>query len=106
MKSHAIAKAGVYPDSGPRTTAENDHERFVDDYLPALLAQAHHLVSGEFHAVANAHGFTPAEWRVFATLASGQPMSIGRLATISVMKQPTLTRLLDRMEAAGQVKRL
>jgi DNA-binding MarR family transcriptional regulator len=82
----------------------NSH--FVDDYLPALLAQAHHLVAGEFHAVANEHGFTPSEWRVFATLAGGEPMSIGRLAGIAVMKQPTLTRLLDRMEAAGHVQRI
>ena len=31
---------------------------FVDDYLPALLAQASHLISGEFHRVVNAKGFT------------------------------------------------
>ena len=33
-------------------------------------------------------------------------MSIGRLAQISISKQPTVTRLLDRMEAKGQVERL
>jgi DNA-binding MarR family transcriptional regulator len=78
----------------------------VDDYLPALLAQAHQLVSGEFHAMANEQGFTPSEWRVLATLASGEPMSIGRLAQIAVMKQPTLTRLLDRLESSGHLRRL
>src|SRR5438094_110879 len=90
----------------PRETGETTAAQFVDGYLPALLAQAHHLVSGEFHAVANSHGFTPSEWRVLATLASGAPSSIGRLAQITVMKQPTITRLLDRMEAAGHVRRL
>jgi len=79
---------------------------FVDDYLPALLAQASHLISGEFHRVVNAKGFTVSEWRVLATLAGGEPVSIGRLAEITVMKQPTVTRLLDRMEASGHVKRL
>ena len=79
---------------------------FVDDYLPALLAQASHLISGEFHGVVAAKGFTVSEWRVLATLAGGEPMSIGRLAEITVMKQPTVTRLLDRMEASGHVKRL
>ena len=79
---------------------------FVDDYLPALLAQASHLISGEFHRVVNAQGFTVSEWRVLATLAGGETMSIGRVAEITVMKQPTVTRVLDRMEASGHIKRL
>ena len=29
-----------------------------------------------------------------ATLAGGDPISIGRLAQVSVMKQPTVTRML------------
>ena len=79
---------------------------FVDDYLPALLTQASHLISGEFHRVANARGLTVSEWRVLATLAGGEQMSIGRLAEITVTKQPTVTRVLDRMEASGLVQRL
>ena len=87
------------------STAAEPH-RFVDDYLPALLAQASHLISSEFHAVARQHGFSVSEWRVLATLAGGEAVSIGQLAQISVTKQPTVTRLLDRMAAKGQVERL
>src|SRR6187200_443412 len=79
---------------------------FVDDYLPALLTQASHLISGEFHRVVSAKGFTISEWRVLASLAGGEPMSIGRLAQVTVMKQPTVTRVLDRMEERGHVKRI
>jgi DNA-binding MarR family transcriptional regulator len=79
---------------------------FVDDYLPALLAQASHLISGEFHRVVNDHGFNVSEWRVLASLAGGDPASIGRLAAVTVMKQPTVTRVLDRMEASGHVERI
>jgi DNA-binding MarR family transcriptional regulator len=80
--------------------------RFVDNYLPALLAQASRLISGEFHRIVIANGFTVSEWRVLATLAGGEPMSVGRVAQVSVTKQPTVTRLLDRMEAKGYVERL
>jgi DNA-binding MarR family transcriptional regulator len=86
--------------------AQAEPLRFVDDYLPALLAQASQLISSEFHVVARQHGFSVAEWRVLATLAGGEAVSIGRLAQISVTKQPTVTRLLDRMAAKGQVERL
>ncbi|HET9644132.1 MAG TPA: MarR family transcriptional regulator [Burkholderiaceae bacterium] len=80
--------------------------RFVEDYLPALLARASQLISGEFHRIAKSKGFTVSEWRVLASLAGSEPISIGRLAEITVSKQPTVTRVLDRMEARGQVKRI
>lgn len=79
---------------------------FVDDYLPALLAQASHLISSAFHRVVLAHGLSVAEWRVLASLAGNQAMSTGRLAQLALTKGPTATRLLDRMEARGQVQRL
>lgn len=78
---------------------------FVDNYLAALLAQASQLISAEFHTVVQASGFSVTEWRILATLTSSEGISIGRLAQISVSKQPTVTRLLDRMEAKGYVER-
>ena len=79
---------------------------FVDSYLPALLAQASQLISGEFHRVVTRKGMNVSEWRVLASLAGAPPMSIGELARISVTKQPTLTRVLDRMEPQGLVRRV
>jgi DNA-binding MarR family transcriptional regulator len=81
-------------------------KRFVDDYLPALLGQASQLISSEFHRVVSANGFTVSEWRVLASLEGGEALSIGRLAAMSINKQPTLTCMLDRMEERGQVERV
>jgi len=78
---------------------------FVDDYLAALLAQASQLISAEFHAVVRRQGLAVSEWRILATLADSPPMSIGRLARIALAKQPTVTRLLDRMQEKGHVER-
>jgi hypothetical protein len=54
------------------TTASG--ENFVDDYLPALLAQASQLISSEFHQVVKAHRMTVSEWRVLASLAGGKAL--------------------------------
>ncbi|MBD8473199.1 MarR family transcriptional regulator [Pseudomonas sp. CFBP 8770] len=78
---------------------------FVDNYLPALLGQAWHLVSTQFHAVVEEHGLSVLEWRVLSTLASHGAMSISALAQVTVSKQPTVTRLLLRLEAQGYVDR-
>lgn len=89
----------------PRKVASPPVLPFVDDYLAALLAQASTLISKEFHAVVTANGFSVSEWRILATLADKPGMSIGQLAQVSVTKQPTVTRLLDRMREKGLVAR-
>lgn len=79
---------------------------FVDDYLPALLAQASHRISSQFHEVVVDTGMTVSEWRLLASLAGGAPVTIGRLAQVAVTKQPTVTRVLDRLQARGHVERI
>lgn len=79
--------------------------RFVDDYLLALLARASHAVSAEFHGRLKAQGIKVPVWRVLATLSDGQAMTVGTLAAACVMQQPTMTKLLDRMERDGLVRR-
>ncbi len=72
-------------------------DRFVDDYLSALLARASTLVSTEFHNHLRRKGVPVPVWRVLATLADGDGMIVNDLAAITLLKQPTLTKLLDRM---------
>ncbi|VVE33896.1 MarR family winged helix-turn-helix transcriptional regulator [Pandoraea sp. CB10b_02] len=78
---------------------------FVDDYLAYLLARASTLVSDEFHREVAAAGLGVSEWRVLATLSDGRARTINQLAAIVLAKQPTLTKVVDRLEAAGDVVR-
>lgn len=79
--------------------------RFVDDYLAALLNQAGHVISAEFHAVARETGVSVAEWRILACLVGGEPVPVGQLAQWVLAPQPTVTRQLDRMQRKGWVER-
>lgn len=78
---------------------------FVDDYLAYLLARASTLVSDEFHREVAAAGLGVLEWRVLATLSDGQARTINQLADIVLAKQPTVTKVVDRLEASGDVVR-
>ena len=78
---------------------------FVDDYLAYLLARASHLISSEFHAVVEASGLSLMEWRVMASLSGKDSLSIQELADIVLAKQPTVTKLVGRMQEAGWVLR-
>jgi DNA-binding MarR family transcriptional regulator len=102
----APGPAGAPRAAGARRAAGRAPARFVDNYLPALLAQASHLVSGEFHVVARAAGVPVAEWRILATLTGGQAWPVGQLAATVIAPQPTVTRQLQRMEKKRLVERL
>lgn len=79
---------------------------FVDNYLPALLAQASQIISTEFHQVVLENGLSITEWRVLSTLSGAGVVSVGHLARIATSKQPTVTRVVDKMVQAGFVHRV
>lgn len=79
---------------------------FVDNYLPALLAQASQIISTEFHQVVQQNGLSITEWRVLSTLSGAGVVSVGHLARIATSKQPTVTRVVDKMVQAGYVHRV
>lgn len=78
---------------------------FTDDYLAYLLARASTLVSRQFHARVSRAGLRIPEWRVLATLYDRESLTIGGLAEITLLKQPTLTRVTARLEEQGWVQR-
>lgn len=94
--------AGVDPEA-PRAANDAPAE-FIQGYLPYLLARASHLISGEFHRQLKAQRVPVMHWRVMASLWDG-PMSAREVADIILQKQPTVSRLLERMEKQGLVSR-
>jgi DNA-binding MarR family transcriptional regulator len=75
--------------------------RFVDGYLGYLLGQANHALYKEFDSHVRAAGLTSIEWRVLATLHDGEPMTVSQLAHEVLSKQPTVTKLVQRMGEQG-----
>jgi DNA-binding MarR family transcriptional regulator len=71
--------------------------RFVDSYLGYLLGQANHALYKDFDAHVRAAGLSSIEWRVLATLHDSQPLPISQLAHEVLAKQPTVTKLVQRM---------
>lgn len=78
-------------------------QRFVDQYLGYLLGQANHALYKEFDAHVRAAGLSSIEWRVLATLHDGGPLTVSQLAREVLSKQPTVTKLVQRMSEQGWV---
>ena len=88
--------------------------RFVGSYLGYLLGQASHAVYRDFENAIAAEGLTHIAWRVLAVLhdaALTQPdtqgaIAVGQLAHDVLAKQPTVTKLVQRMAEDGLVELL
>ncbi len=77
---------------------------FVHGYLGYLLGQANHSLYRQFDAQVRAVGLRSIEWRVLASLLDREPLSIRDLAVEVLGKQPTVTKLVQRMAAQGWVE--
>ena len=75
--------------------------RFVDEYLGYLLGQANHALYKDFDSHVRAAGLSSVEWRVLATLHDSPPLGIKQLAHDVLSKQPTVTKLVQRMCEQG-----
>lgn len=79
---------------------------FVDDYLSYLLARSSKLVSEQFHATVKAAGLNVNYWRILASLSDGDGLSLKQLNERVLFNQPTLSKLVARMESEGLLERL
>lgn len=86
------------------TSSASEPQRFVDSYIPYLLARTSRLISAEFHLALAARQVPVLYWRVLVTLYDG-PMHVKDLAEIVLEKQPTMSRIIDRMEKLDLVRR-
>ena len=85
--------------------SRSDAASFTDDYLLYLLAHASAAASDAFHDQLLAEGIPLTTWRIFGSLYPNTRLNVGVLAKKCLMKQPTLTRTLDRLVEQGFVAR-
>mgnify|MGYP001130404967 CR=1 FL=1 len=102
---HSGALRRVDASHAPRRGPQLASNSFARNYLAYLLARASFIVSNEFHARLGDWDLSVPEWRVLACLMDVEGLSVGELAAMALMKQPRLTKVLDRMERDGLLKR-
>lgn len=68
-----------------------------------LLGQATHALYKGVDAHVRAAGLSSIEWRVLARLQDGEALTVSQLAHEALAKQPTVTKLVQRMSEQGWV---
>lgn len=96
---------GIAPENAGPVARAGGTTPFLDDYLSYLLSQASALVSARLTAELKRRRIALTTWRVLSALIDTDELSIGQLADLTLLAQPTLTRVVDRMSDQGLVER-
>jgi flavin reductase (DIM6/NTAB) family NADH-FMN oxidoreductase RutF/DNA-binding MarR family transcriptional regulator len=99
-----LAPEAIAP-SNPISVAASHGTTFYKDYLPYLLARAANDSAGHFHSRLKSYGLNMLSWRVLASLSDGIAWTVNDLCRVSLAKQPTISKLLDRLEDQRLIKR-
>ena len=79
--------------------------RFVDHHLSALLGRASNVVSAEFHEDVRRRQMPIPHWRILACLHDSAALSLAELTELTLISQPTVTRLVQRLEKKGLLRK-
>ena len=93
------------PDAVEAMQREIFSGRFADRHLSALLARASQAISEEFHEDVRRHRMPINEWRVLASLCDAGGLSLAEVGDLTLIRQPTLTRLVQRLEHQGLIRK-
>ena len=85
--------------------SEESGHRPAETFLPDLLARASHTLTQGFAEELRERGTSLPVWRVMAALHASPGQTVTALAAASLLQQPTMTKLLDRMVRDGLVAR-
>lgn len=100
----AARRAAGTPPVG-RIEAASRPLRDFSQSLPMLLLRSHQAVMAQFRPLLRAHRITEQQWRVLRALASVDAARITRLAEMTLISKPSLSRLLPALEARGLIRR-
>ncbi|NML42431.1 MarR family transcriptional regulator [Ramlibacter sp. G-1-2-2] len=78
----------------------------MSETLGYLLGRANHALYKDFDQQLRAAGLSMLEWRVLAALHGSEPLTVSQLAHEVLSKQPTVTKLVQRMADQGWVELL
>lgn len=75
----------------------------LEDWLPYLLQRASHLATREFHRKLHLGEMQPNRWRMLAWLSEHQPYSVLELTERLMLKQPSVTQLVNSAVKDGLI---
>jgi MarR family transcriptional regulator, organic hydroperoxide resistance regulator len=103
MARAVVSKGVVATDRGDRRARTGD--LWLDDFFPYRLYRASKKLQMRLQTRLRAMRMSPSQWSVISVLKAYGALSIGEIVTATLMEQPTISRVVSRLEKHGLVTR-
>jgi DNA-binding MarR family transcriptional regulator len=98
-----IYLAGIWQNTSGSNGRNDMTEKLLNELLPYLLQRASFLVTQQFHDILKLNDVSVSRWRMLAWLSENEPCSITDLTRELMLKQPSVTRLVEAARKEGLV---
>ena len=93
----------VAPERSDRRTRTGD--QWLDNFFPYRLYRASKKLQLRLHTRLRAMRMSSSQWRVISVLKAYGALSIGEIVEATLMEQPTISRVVSRLEKTNLVAR-
>ncbi len=96
-------KRAVAAERSERRVRSGDN--WLDSFIPYRLYRTSRKLSGRLQNRLRALSMNPSQWKVISVLKAYGALSVGEIVEATLMEQPTVSRVVIRLEKAGHVGR-
>ena len=86
-------------------TANKNKEHWLDEFVPYLIYRITNQLNQNLQSRLKRSGVNIARWRVLAVLKGKGRMNIGQIVKRTIIKQPTVSRIVNQLENEGLASR-
>ncbi len=99
----AKSRTQLPADLATANLAEGD--TWIDDFVPYQLYRVTSKLNAKLMGKLKAAKVNPSQWRVLSILRAYGTLNVGKLVELTLMEQPTVSRVVAQLEQEGRVER-
>jgi MarR family transcriptional regulator, organic hydroperoxide resistance regulator len=83
----------------------SEGDRWIDDFVPYQLYRATTKLNAKLMGKLKSNKINPSQWRVLSILKAYGTLNMGQLVELTLMEQPTVSRVVAQLEQDGRIER-
>jgi DNA-binding MarR family transcriptional regulator len=83
----------------------SEGDQWIDGFLPYQLYRVTSKLNAKLIGKLKANRINPSQWRVLSVLRAFGTLSVGRIVELTLMEQPTISRVVAQLEQDGLLAR-
>jgi DNA-binding MarR family transcriptional regulator len=80
-------------------------DNWIEDFVPYRLYRVTNRLNAKLLSRLKSIRINPSQWRVLSVLRAYGMLNIGQIADLTLMEQPTVSRVVAQLESKGGVSR-